>query len=187
MKAKFLIIICFLNFHLLYSQSVFEVRHTVPSFGFDWPIAATKYLDTLGMVLYSAETSDSTVFVGQLVMSDSSFLAQINAGLAPSDSEYVPSNDTTTDILLIHKIMFENMFDSVNEIYFNRIELADTTVKCMELGISFFEGNDPEMILFAKIYCKENDIYTFLLMGLKRKETELTAQRNDFFNSIILN
>lgn len=57
----------------------------------------------------------------------------------------------------------------------------------MELGISFFEGNDPEMILFAKIYCKENDIYTFLLMGLKRKETELTAQRNAFFNSIILN
>ena len=37
-----------------------------------------------------------------------------------------------------------------------------------------------------KLYSKENDIYKFLLMGLKRKETELTAQRNAFFNSIIL-
>jgi hypothetical protein len=188
MKRQILQTLLVLIFFKANAQNNYQIRHSSPIFGFDTPIPITKPIDTLGMLLYLGESTDSILFFAQLLKNDSSFASQINVGISPADSaQYVPLSDSLKNPLYINRVMFSQMYDSTSELYYSEIAQEDTTMKCSELGMSFFERNDPEKLLFVRVYYNGHDIYTFILIGLRRRETDLNALKDSFFNSIFIN
>jgi hypothetical protein len=170
-----------------FTQS-FQIRNSNPVYGFDLTINVTKKLDTLGMILYSGESNiDTTEYFAQLVQSDSSFRVMMNQGVTPQDSDYIPPGDSLADPLYINRLMFSSLHNNTSELYYNEIIQNDTIIKCAELGISFKDDDEIERELFARIYYNGHDIYTFVIIGLKRRESALIELKNNFFNSIFIN
>jgi hypothetical protein len=187
MKKLLIYLALILLFSETYGQINYPIRHSSPVFGFDLPITMNKSLDTLGMLLYFAESNDSTQFIAQLTQNDSSFISQLNEGVSPQDSGYIQITDSVSDPLYVHRIMFANLYDSTSEIYYTEVAQLDTSIKCGELGMLFFDYDGLEKEMFARIYYNGHDIYTFILIGLKRRETDLSILKNNFFNSIFIN
>lgn len=99
----------------------------------------------------------------------------MNQGISTDDSNYMQANDSLADPLYLNRIMFQSLHDSTTELYFNLIEQADTNLKCAEIGVAYIDEEDQtEKELHTRIYYNGHDIYTFILIGLKRRETDLS-------------
>ncbi len=186
MKKTFLILLIISTRLNNFAQSNFQIRNSNPPFGFDLTLSPTKVIDTLGIILYSAESNDTTQYFAQFLKSDSSFVSAINNGVNPSDSIYIEPDDSLANPLYINRLIFNNLYESSSEIYYNDLPQADTLIKCAELGVSFLGNDAVEKQMFARIYYNGHDIYTFVIIGLKRNEDELSVFKSAFFNSIFI-
>ncbi len=98
----------------------------------------------------------------------------------------VHNSDATISLsyyIIVLALEYELLQKNNEETWKTELELfyAIDAINRVDRNAEGYYGKSPKLDGY---YIRD---YTFLLMGLKRKETELTAQRNAFFNSIILN
>ncbi|HRH62620.1 MAG TPA: hypothetical protein PLI68_04760 [Bacteroidia bacterium] len=114
------------------------------------------------------------------------FEERYNATYFPSFEEKVHNSDATINLayyIIVLALEYELLQKNSQDTWQTELELfyAIDAINRVDRNAEGYYGKSPKLDGY---YIRD---YTFLLMGLKRKETELTAQRNAFFNSIILN